>query len=146
MNVAVSIDYTSQSIHDLDLEDDEDFKTRLRSWCGLFVSIHQGNIYFIHQKAREFLLADLASPTTVSSELRWHHSITIQEAHAVLAELCVFYLNFFNSNVSLSTDANREAGHSFDRHAFLDYSALSDVGAGLGVSVRHTDCGLRIPR
>ncbi|KAH7186845.1 hypothetical protein DER44DRAFT_801796 [Fusarium oxysporum] len=123
MNVAVNVDYTLQSIHDLDLEDDEDFKMRLRSWCGLFVSVYQGNIYFLHQTAREFLLADLASPTTVSSELHWHHSITIQEAHAVLVELCVLYLNFFNSNVSLSTDANREAGHSINRHTFLDYSA-----------------------
>jgi hypothetical protein len=123
MNVAVNIDYTSQSIHDLDLEDDEDFKTRLRSWCGLFVSIHQGNIYFIHQTAREFLLADLAPPTPVSSELHWHHSITTKDAHAVLAKLCVLYLNFFNSNVGLSTDANREAGHSINRHTFLDYSA-----------------------
>ncbi|RKK76829.1 hypothetical protein BFJ71_g16873 [Fusarium oxysporum] len=123
MNVAVNIDYTSQSIHDLDLEDDEDFKRRLRSWCGLFVSIHQGSIYFLHQTAREFLLADLASPTAVSSELHWHHSITTRHAHAVLAELCVLYLNFFNSNVSPLTDIDGEAGNSFDRHAFLDYSA-----------------------
>ncbi|KAH7147089.1 hypothetical protein B0J13DRAFT_665127 [Dactylonectria estremocensis] len=95
MNVAVNIDDKSQSIHNLDLEDDEDFKTRLRS-C----------IYFLHQTAREFLLADLASPTTVSSELHWHHSITTQDAHAVLAELCVLYLNLLNSNVSLPRDAN----------------------------------------
>lgn len=40
MNVAVNIDYILQSIYDLDLEDDEDFKMRLRSWCGLFVLIH----------------------------------------------------------------------------------------------------------
>jgi ankyrin repeat protein len=123
MNIAVNIDYTSQSIYDLDLEDDEDFKRRLRSWCGLFVSIHQGNIYFLHQTAREFLLADLASPTTVSSELHWHHSITTRQAHAVLAELCVLYLNFLNSNVSLLTDMDGEAGHSVVRHPFLDYSA-----------------------
>ncbi|KAH6970507.1 hypothetical protein BKA56DRAFT_496680, partial [Ilyonectria sp. MPI-CAGE-AT-0026] len=123
MNVAVNIDNTSQSIHDLDLEEEKDFKSSLRSWCGLFVSTHHGKIYFLHQTAREFLLADLASPTTVSSELHWHHSITTQDAHAVLAELCVLYLNFFNSNVSLPTDANGEASHSFDRHPFLDYSA-----------------------
>nr|CEG03507.1 unnamed protein product [Fusarium acuminatum CS5907] len=123
MSVVVNIDYTSQSIYDLDLEDDEGFKRRLRSWCGLFVSIHQGSIYFLHQTAREFLLADLASPTTVSSELHWHHSITTRHAHAVLAELCVLYLNFLNSNVSLLTDMDEEAGHSVDRHPFLDYSA-----------------------
>ncbi|KAL7755373.1 hypothetical protein ACKLNR_014471 [Fusarium oxysporum f. sp. zingiberi] len=123
MNVAVNIDYTLQSIHDLDLEDDEDFKTRLRSWCGLFVSIHQGNIYFIHKTAREFLLADMASPTNVSSALHWHRSIASQEAHAVLAEVCVLYLNYFNSNASLPTGAHGEASHSFDRHVFLKYSA-----------------------
>ncbi|EXL39845.1 hypothetical protein FOCG_17555 [Fusarium oxysporum f. sp. radicis-lycopersici 26381] len=123
MNVAVNIDYTSQSIHDLDLEDDEHFKIRLRSWCGLFVSIHHGKIYFLHQTAREFLLTDLALPITASSMLRWHRSITTQDAHAVLAELCVLYLNFFNSNVSLLIDADLGSGYSFDRYAFLDYSA-----------------------
>ncbi|KAH7111571.1 ankyrin repeat-containing domain protein [Dactylonectria macrodidyma] len=123
MNVALNIDNTSQSFHDLDLEDEEDFKLRLRSWCGLFVSIYHGKIYFLHQTAREFLLADLASPTTVPSEPHWHHSITTRQAHAVIAELCVLYLNFFNSDVSLPTDVNREAGHPVDCHAFLDYSA-----------------------
>ncbi|KAH8652933.1 hypothetical protein BGZ61DRAFT_374430, partial [Ilyonectria robusta] len=123
MNIAMNIDNTSQSFHDLDLEKEMDFKLNLRSWCGLFVSTHHGKIYFLHQTAREFLLADLASPATVPSELHWHHSITTRHAHAVLAELCVRYLNFFNSDVSLPTDANVEAGHSVDSHAFLDYSA-----------------------
>ncbi|KAH7113154.1 hypothetical protein B0J13DRAFT_515595 [Dactylonectria estremocensis] len=123
MNIAMNIDDTSQSFHDLDLEKEIDFKSSLRSWCGLFISIYHGKIYFLHQTAREFLLADLASPTTVPSELHWHHSITTRHAHAVLAELCVRYLNFFNSDVSLPTDANVEDGHSVDSHAFLDYSA-----------------------
>ncbi|KAF5704085.1 ankyrin repeat domain-containing protein [Fusarium globosum] len=112
-----------KSIHDLDLEDDEDFKTRFISWFGLFVSIHQGNIYFIHQTARQLLLADLATPTTVPSEMHRHRSISIRQAHTVLAELCVSYLNFFNSDVSLPTDDNGKAGHPVDSHAFIDYSA-----------------------
>ncbi|KAH8669332.1 hypothetical protein BGZ61DRAFT_521991 [Ilyonectria robusta] len=123
MNVAMNIDDRSESIHGLDLEDEEDFKTRLRSWCGLFISIYHGKIYFLHQTAREFLLADLASPTTVPPELHWHHSITSKYAHAVLAEVCVLYLDFFNSDVSHPTHANRKAGHSVDCHALLDYSA-----------------------
>ncbi|KAH8662676.1 hypothetical protein BGZ61DRAFT_368428, partial [Ilyonectria robusta] len=123
MKIAVNIDYTLQSIHELDLEDDEHFKMRLRSWCGLFISIHHNKIYFLHQTAREFLLADLVSPTTVPSELRWHHSITTNHAHAVLAKVCVLYLNFFNSDACLPTGAKREAGHSVGSHAFLDYSA-----------------------
>ncbi|EXM13343.1 hypothetical protein FOTG_18201 [Fusarium oxysporum f. sp. vasinfectum 25433] len=125
MNVAVNIDDICQSIDDLDLEDDEDFKARLRSWCGLFVSIHQGSIYFIHQTAREFLLADLASPKAVSPELHWHHSITTYHAHAILAKICVLYLNFFNSNVGLLTDMDGEADHCVDGYPFLDYTAES---------------------
>ncbi|KAH7113686.1 hypothetical protein B0J13DRAFT_242659 [Dactylonectria estremocensis] len=126
MNVAVNIDATSQSIHDLDLEDEEDFKSSLRSWCGLFVSIHHDKIYFLHQTAREFLLADLTPPATVPSDLRWHHSITTSHAHAVLAELCVRYLNFFNSDVSLPTAVNREAGHYVDRRSVVFIDSLSD--------------------
>jgi hypothetical protein len=135
MKVAVNIDATSQSIHDLGLEDEEDFKSRLRSWCGLFVSIHYGKIYFLHQTAREFLLADLASPTTVPSGLRWNHSITTRHAHAVLAEACVLYLNFFNSDVSLLTDANGEGSYSSDRRAFLDYSAQNWGGHFRGAGI-----------
>jgi hypothetical protein len=123
MNVAVNINSKRQYIDELDLEDNEDFKSRLRSWCGLFVSIHQDSIYFFHQKAREFLLADSAPTQTVSSELHWHHSITTRHAHAVLAKLCVLYLNFFNSNVGLLTEIDRTASHYVDKHSFLDYSA-----------------------
>ncbi|KAH6970387.1 hypothetical protein BKA56DRAFT_558737 [Ilyonectria sp. MPI-CAGE-AT-0026] len=125
MNVAVNIYQTSESIHDLDLEAANDFERSLRRWCGLFISIHHDKIYFLHQTAREFLLADSASPTTVPSELRWHHSITTNHAHAVLAKVCVRYLNFFNSDTSLPTSAKGEAGHSVGSHAFLDYSAKS---------------------
>ncbi|RBR25720.1 uncharacterized protein FIESC28_01473 [Fusarium coffeatum] len=123
MNVAVNIDDKCQSIDDLDLEDDEDFKARLRSWCGLFVSIHQGHIYFIHQTAREFLLADPSSPRPVSIGLHWHHSISIQDAHVTIARLCVLYLNFYNSKAGRLTDVGGENTHCGDKNPFLDYSA-----------------------
>ncbi|KIN06938.1 hypothetical protein OIDMADRAFT_185267, partial [Oidiodendron maius Zn] len=125
MNVAVSIDDTSKSIHDVDLEEEMDFKTRLRSWCGLFVSIHHGKIYFLHQTAREFLLAELRSPTTVPAGLSWYQSITIDGAHAVLAEACMRYLDFFNSDTNLVQDASREASYDVEDSAFMDYSAIN---------------------
>ncbi|CAG1999053.1 unnamed protein product [Fusarium graminearum] len=125
MNVAVNVNNKSRSIDDLDLEDEGDFKAHLRSCCGLFVSVHQGSIYFLHQTAREFLLADSATHRTVASELHWNHSITSRDAHAVVARLCVLYLNLFNSNVGLLTDMDGEAGESADVHPFLDYSAKS---------------------
>ncbi|KAK0761671.1 hypothetical protein N5P37_005653 [Trichoderma harzianum] len=123
MNIAMDIKATTHTFHDLDLEDESDFKSRLRSWCGLFISIYHGKVYFLHQTAREFLLSDLASPTTIPSALHWHHSITTQEANNVLAELCVLYLDLFNSSVSLTIEADGKASHSTDSNAFLNYSA-----------------------
>ncbi|KAK7178576.1 Ankyrin repeat domain-containing protein 50-like protein 1 [Paraphaeosphaeria sporulosa] len=123
MNVAVNMDDSSKDIHDIDLEEEQDFKSRLRSWCGLFVSIHHGKIYFLHQTAREFLLANQLPSTTISTELGWHHSITINQAHNVLAELCVRYLNFFDSDASLLVDSTPEASHHVNIHTLLDYSA-----------------------
>ncbi|RYP21555.1 hypothetical protein DL765_002191 [Monosporascus sp. GIB2] len=120
MNIAMNIDVSSRSVKDVDLEGEEDFKLRLRSWCGLFVSIYHGRVYFLHQTAREFLLADL-SPARVPSEPRWHCSITTRHAHAVLAEVCVAYLNLFNSDAILRNDG--ESGQCIGSSTFLGYSA-----------------------
>ncbi|OAQ58085.2 ankyrin repeat domain-containing protein [Pochonia chlamydosporia 170] len=123
MNIAMNIDDKARSIYDVDLEDEEDFKSRLRAWCGLFVSIYHGRIYFLHQTAREFLLADLASPTTMPLEPCWHRSIATRHAHTILTGACVYYLNFLNCDFSLPIDPNEETCNSVKRHAFLDYSA-----------------------
>lgn len=122
MNIAMSIDETLQSIYDLDLEDEDAFGSRLKSLCGLFISIYHGKIYFLHQTAREFLLADSVPSTNIPLKLGWHHSITARHAHSILAELCVIYLNLLNSNTKLLIDTDRKALDSVNS-AFLDYSA-----------------------
>ncbi|KAK7224159.1 hypothetical protein V2G26_012162 [Clonostachys chloroleuca] len=94
MNLAMNIHKESTTLSSLDLETDDDFRSTLRSWCGLFVSIHHDKIYFLHQTAREFLLRETAQDD--SSKKQWHHSISHEYANRVLAELCVRYLNFFN--------------------------------------------------
>ncbi|GAM37811.1 hypothetical protein TCE0_033r08046 [Talaromyces pinophilus] len=121
MNIAVNVDSNLQSIRDLDLEDKDDFKSRLRSWCGLFVSIHHDKVYFLHQTAREFLLADFP-PANSLRDLRWYHSITTRQAHTVLAERCVLYLNLFKPDPDSSKDA-KDYLFDHDGHTFLDYSA-----------------------
>ncbi|KAL6701639.1 nucleoside phosphorylase domain-containing protein [Trichoderma pleuroticola] len=75
INITVNIDYTSQSIHDLDLEEEEDFKT----------------------------------------------------PYAVLTELCVLYLNLFNSDVKLPISVNGEAGHPVSSHAFASIINNTDI-------------------
>lgn len=123
MNVAMNIDDKSRSPQDLDLEGESAFETRLRSSCGLFVSIYHGRVYFLHQTAREFLLKDSVSRTPIPSEWHWYHAITVHQAHAVLAEVCMLYLNLFNSIVSLPNNGDWDPTYYGDSLAFLDYSA-----------------------
>ncbi|KAL4791707.1 hypothetical protein BDV19DRAFT_392915 [Aspergillus venezuelensis] len=137
MNIAVNVHDTSQCINDLDLEDEEDFRLRLRTLCGLFISIHQGRIYFLHQTAREFLLEDLRSSSTIPSETRWYRSIAITQAHEVLASVCVLYLNFFDYNTIIST-------HAHEDDDFLHYSAKNwtthfrEAGTISSAAILHT--------
>lgn len=125
MNVATSIDETSQSFHHLGkkLEDEDDFKSRLRDWCGLFVSIYHGRIYFLHQTAREFLLADPSSLTPTPSNAYWFHSIAISQAHAVLAEVSVRFLDLFNVDHDSSTAIDGDGAAMTAVNAFKEYSA-----------------------
>ncbi|KAK3348897.1 hypothetical protein B0T25DRAFT_503760 [Lasiosphaeria hispida] len=97
MNIAVNTDTEASSAEALDLEKEKDFQVRLRSWCGLFVSVYHGKIYFLHQTAREFLLARPSPLTAAIPSSHWHNSITARGAHRVLAEVCVSYLDLFNS-------------------------------------------------
>jgi hypothetical protein len=116
MSVAMDVDEKTQSIDDLDLEQEQDFKSRLRSWCGLFVSIHHGKIYFLHQTAREFLLAEQPSPNEIPHQGQsWHGFTKIQDAHTVLAECCVRFISLYDR---LTTDQVDE----FRSNAFLPYS------------------------
>lgn len=145
MNVAVNIDETLQSILDIDLEDEDDFNIRLRSWCGLFITIHQGKLYFLHQTARVFLLADLVSTIQAPSELRWHYSFTSHGAHVVLATICVHYLNILKSVFRLpkTKSANGGKRDGNDLVAFFEYTAKNwgvhfreaDVPDGEGIAL-----------
>lgn len=139
MNIAVNSEATIQSMCGLDLENETNFKSRLRYLCGLFIAIHHGKVYFLHQTAREFLLTNSASLTTTSPELRWHHSITTNYAHIILARACVAYLNCFNSNGSILKVANGGAGNPIDYHAFLDYSAKNWATHFREAGIAHDD-------
>jgi ankyrin repeat protein/KaiC/GvpD/RAD55 family RecA-like ATPase len=119
MSVAMEVDEKTKSINDLDLEQEDDFKWRLRSWCGLFVSVYHGRIYFLHQTAREFLLAKRSSSDTIQKELVWHGFTTMKGAHTALAECCVRFLSLFDNDDSLTTSQVQDV----ENDAFLEYSA-----------------------
>lgn len=112
-NIAVNLDDGLESIHDLDLESAKDFEKRLRTWCGLFVSVHHDKVYFLHQTAREFLLKRPTSAVINGPVPRWHHSIDISCAHSVLARICVAFLGLSSSKPP------------YDKSSFFTYSAVS---------------------
>lgn len=125
INVAMSIDDTAtedktKALEGLDLEDEVDFISRLRSCCGLFISIHQGRVYFLHQTAREFLLGD--STSLALSGRQWHHSITTCQAHHALAKLCIRYLDFLDSEFDLAAEGN-VFQPTFFHSPFFDYAS-----------------------
>lgn len=115
----MEMDLTTYPKHELDLETERDFKSRLRSLCGLFVSVHHGKVYFIHQTAREFLSADAIMSARLRQVERWEHSITSRYAHKVLAEQCVRYVSFFDS--AAESLINNTSDYGVD--SFLDYAA-----------------------
>ncbi|OAL48192.1 purine and uridine phosphorylase, partial [Pyrenochaeta sp. DS3sAY3a] len=121
MSIAMEVDENTKSFRDLDLEQEEDFKARLRSWCGLFVSVHHGRIYFLHQTAREFLLAELSFSKTIDKEMQWHGFTTMKDAHTALAECCVRFISLSDVGGSPTPDQTQNDKNN----AFLEYSAKS---------------------
>ncbi|KAF3402933.1 hypothetical protein DPV78_003809 [Talaromyces pinophilus] len=96
MNIAVNVNIDSKTDEDLDLESEQDFGKRLRSWCGLFISMFQDKVYFLHQTAREFLLyVETSSPVqpSLNTLQTWNRSITSEQADALLAVSCIVYLD-----------------------------------------------------
>ena len=111
MNIAINTNCSTRTEEDFNLSPPEDFELYIRELCGLFISIYNGGVYFLHQTAREFLLAD----TLIAPKLKaWQHSITLLDAHTIFAKVCVAYLKLFNSDAILP--GTRERG-------LLDYSA-----------------------
>lgn len=97
MNVALKEHENFSTIKDLedDLESDEDFEAKIRTICGLFVSVHDGHFFLLHQTARTFLLEKTSQGKDhddSSATISWQGSITLGDAHAVLAEICIGHL------------------------------------------------------
>ncbi|KAI1146642.1 hypothetical protein F4825DRAFT_440007 [Nemania diffusa] len=115
MQVALDLSLDITCLEILDLEPDESFKIRLRELCGLFITVHDNKLYFLHQTAREFLLPlSASSPSPAINTINtmvWAHTFTIRQAHTILAESCTIFLHLFNSLPDESTKAE-----------FLNYS------------------------
>ncbi|KAI1290474.1 hypothetical protein F5Y03DRAFT_378339 [Xylaria venustula] len=121
MQVALDMNLNITSEDMLDLEPDDAFYRRLRELCGLFITQHNGKLYFLHQTAREFLLpASVSSPSSTST-LVWAHQFSLRQAHTVLVEACVQYLAF--PNLSGFEEWLDPSDNIVKESKFLEYSA-----------------------
>ncbi|KAL6700546.1 hypothetical protein J3F84DRAFT_392590 [Trichoderma pleuroticola] len=122
MNEAVNLDVSSRKI---DLERAEDFKSRLRSWCGLFISIYHNHIYFLHQTAREFLRQPVPSETIPVTSGRWQHSISAYQAQGLLVEICQAYLLYVHDMLKCDGQSidPEEVFECITEDTFLSYAA-----------------------
>lgn len=120
MNVALNVEIGLEKLEEIDLETDGDFMIRLRTWCGLFVTVYQGQVGLIHQTAREFLLAELAASTEIRT-LSWHGSITLHQAHTELAQITTIYLSLFHTNPGILPNLNVAKDIRAGHQSFIDY-------------------------
>ena len=121
MNFALAIDESSRSYEDLDLEEEERFKTTIKHLCGLFVNVVDQRVYLIHQTAKEFLIGKAEG-----SIGRWKNSVNLVEAELLMAEICIAYLKFAVFGIRLLCNRCRSdpAFNSItESYGFLDYAA-----------------------
>ncbi|TLD17323.1 uncharacterized protein PgNI_01055, partial [Pyricularia grisea] len=91
MQIAVGLRMDTLCLGDLDMESDESFGERLRQLCGLFITVHDKRVYFLHQTAREFLLPIAVCMPGPTITRTWAHTLDICQAHAVLAESSSYF-------------------------------------------------------
>ncbi|CAH0002197.1 unnamed protein product [Clonostachys byssicola] len=114
MNVALNMGYEVKSISDLKLETEDEFKSKVPSLAGIFLSIRHNKVSFRHKTAREFLVRDKESSPSAEGEPIRHRSASLPRENEVMAEICVQYLNLLPFGEGADIPA---------RLALLDYSA-----------------------
>lgn len=92
-NMALAIATRSEdcrSQKDLELWPLQNFTSTIQNICGLFVSVHDGRLFLIHQTAREFLIKRPGS----ASMHKWKECLEMAAAHGTMSRICLDYLDF----------------------------------------------------
>ena len=106
---SILLSLTGDQKHSRDLEDyvepPERFRDSIRDLCGLFVTIQDNRVYFLHQTAREFLSQRIEPKDQLRNmepskphQLNWSSSLNYAESHGILAERCLWYLSIADAS------------------------------------------------
>lgn len=117
MNVALATERWSDQESELDVDPEETFELTIRELCGLFVTVQKGQIYLIHQTAREFLIRDenhARKDALKYNAWNWRHSLLPIESHRLATHTCMLYLLLY------STHSDRRGTHKASEGLSLD--------------------------
>ncbi|KJR84975.1 uncharacterized protein SPSK_08353 [Sporothrix schenckii 1099-18] len=79
---------------DRQLWPDDTFKSVVTNLCGLFISVYDQTLVFIHQTAREFLVGARGEGNV------WQGRFALPKLHGVMSSICVRYLLLQDLHVS----------------------------------------------
>ncbi|KAK0621642.1 hypothetical protein B0T17DRAFT_298836 [Bombardia bombarda] len=135
----------------LDSEDEPEWESEhsFRAWvletCGIFVTIYDQQLFFIHQTAKEFLQqSDKAYLSTTSPkglvDFTFRHSISDKEAHKVMAENCIALWKYARKGNVWEDDRYRYclelwAQHFREAQVFTNSSDISDNDVGAVIDI-----------
>lgn len=75
---------------EIEWESEENFKNWVRGTCGIFVTIYDEQLFFIHQTAKEFLQVPRQQPNLPGSATQSFRNCIVEvEAHKTMAENCM---------------------------------------------------------
>ncbi|ESZ94731.1 hypothetical protein SBOR_4893 [Sclerotinia borealis F-4128] len=121
MEVALYITNEIHRYQDLEIQKVEQFKITIRDLCGLFVNIVDEKVFLIHQTAKEYLVRN--SNTTTSICGSWKHSLEAKVSNLILAKCCLWYLSFNEFKILPPPKDESEIDQYLTENYFLDYSA-----------------------
>ena len=130
VNMAFNLEEGQKSYEDVDLIPDTSLQSHIKNVCGLMLTIYDSKLYFLHQTAKEFLVAS-SGPTPARKHLvpspgAWKHTMEPSESNFILAKACITYLLFsiFESE-PLKIQERRGPVRStyIEKHYFLSYAA-----------------------
>ena len=92
------------------------FKAAVTELCGLFISIHDNKLFFIHQTAREFLLSS-------EHQNGWKGCLKMTDSHKQMLRSCLDYLLLQDMPDERPLVRNSEIQFDDTKYPFLEYAA-----------------------
>ncbi|KAK4182454.1 hypothetical protein QBC35DRAFT_457281 [Podospora australis] len=114
INIALNIrDCSRGSVYGMGLQNEDCFRDWILDACKGFLDVYNGRVYFIHQTAKEFLLADQGDHEIVKPA--WLGDFTMQSCHKTLAESSVMYLTLPFRTLARLNDGSNSNDHEQEK-------------------------------